>query len=577
MDTAKEQQEERAHRVRPLDEAFEEENELAQLLILTWNKYSPHPDDWDERLEEQTYLIDLDEDAPLSVLSEGLELDHEHDFGEYGEISFTIKLVQRRTKNTKKQTVDHVSREKNASRSDKNDERVLASCKFKWWQNGYNTSLMNFNQLSQDLADLCYDLWTSSGKPQHEYNDCDIEMGDSRHSNVRVNDVIEAIACRQNQSRNESDQLPTTDCFETAYIKSCECNESSANTVLLESLLTLLGPECILIGHGSDLEKLEYRTIPSGFFSQTEFGDFAKRWYLHIPNCSPGLEVLPVKTTKELDEKAIDHSRRIDHKTKEENEVQQLLILTWNKYSPHPDDLAERLEEQTYLIDLDEDAPLSVLSEGLELDHEHDFGEYGEISFTIKLVQRRTKNTKKQTVDHVSREKNASRSDKNDERVLASCKFKWWQNGYNTSLMNFNQLSQDLADLCYDLWTSSGKPQHEYNDCDIEMGDSRHSNVRVNDVIEAIACRQNQSRNESDQLPTTDCFETAYIKSCECNESSANTVLLESLLTLLGPECVLIGHGSDLEKLEYRTIPSGFFSQTEFGDFAKRWYLHIPR
>ena len=279
METAKEQDKERTHRARPIDEVSkEEENEVQQLLLLTWNTYSPHPDGGDLLSKEQIHVIGREDHGPFCCLLEDLELHDDDALGEWGEISLTIKLVQWETKKTKKLKVDNVGRDTNACPKDKYKATLLASCNFTLWQDESNASLMNFNQKERYLASLCRDLWTSAGEPKHEYNNFAIEMGRSRHSHVRINDLIRTIA---NRTRNESDQIHSTDCFQTAYIKNCNCNDESASKVLLEGLVTLLDADCILIARGSHMEKLGW--IPSGFFSLPSSGDLEERWYLHIP------------------------------------------------------------------------------------------------------------------------------------------------------------------------------------------------------------------------------------------------------------------------------------------------------
>ena len=123
-----------------------------------------------------------------------------------------------------------------------------------------------------DLADFCWSLWKGAGRDVGEYDDCDVEMGDSPYSDDQVNDLI-ADACRTLFTPNH----------QVTYLNSAKAETPEHGRRLLSGLLSMLAGTSTLIAHPSDLEKMNVgpeERMEFGFQKPQGF----KNWLVHTGN-----------------------------------------------------------------------------------------------------------------------------------------------------------------------------------------------------------------------------------------------------------------------------------------------------
>lgn len=190
------------------------------VLEFKWSKYNDEDDD------DKHFSMFEDEitDSSLGIS----RVISENEEGENNEYSLIVCLVDGKSE----------------------DRRSLAKINVYFWKEGDN--LMNFNQLSQDLADFSRSLWSASGRNVRHYSDMDIEMGNSRHSGVEIRKLV----------KEATDEVWPNDIVysdDVMYIQTAALAEgSNANESLelLSRLFTKVG--VFAIAHKTDLEKMGF-------------------------------------------------------------------------------------------------------------------------------------------------------------------------------------------------------------------------------------------------------------------------------------------------------------------------------
>mmetsp|Transcript_22258 Transcript_22258/g.40123 ORF Transcript_22258/g.40123 Transcript_22258/m.40123 type:complete len:292 (-) Transcript_22258:294-1169(-) len=187
-------------------------------LLLEWST-------WDSNTDE---CIDscIPVDEILGIPFAETKAVKENEKGENHERGYRLKLVDKKE-------------------GSKNKE--LAHLSFQWWEESARANLMNFNQLSEDLADFSSKLWGAAGRNENEYSDMAIEFGESRHSGVEVNDLL-------------VEAYDYSEVNEIAYITSCKKMTKAQGLRLLNGLIAFAGPTSNLIAHVTDLDKMQVRS-----------------------------------------------------------------------------------------------------------------------------------------------------------------------------------------------------------------------------------------------------------------------------------------------------------------------------
>lgn len=172
--------------------------------------------------------------------------------------------------------------------------------------------------------------------------------------------------------------------------------------------------------------------------------------------------------------------------------------------------------------------------------------------FELKLLDSTTTDNKKE--------------DDDNENRLASLSFVWWEDSTNANLMNFNQMSGDLADFCRHLWTAAGRPKDQYSDFGIEFGYSPHSTVEVHELI-SEACKLNGF------APKEITYLDVLHAPGSAKEKAYGKRLMNGLIDLLNEKSTLITHISDLIKLNVDDSPEQYGLRTVTDD---GYYIRLP-
>jgi len=187
------------------------------VLEFKWQIYEENEDD------EKKFSMFEDEITDNSLGTSRVVCENEE--GENHEYNLTIGLVNGKSE----------------------DRRVLAKISVDFWKEGIN--LMHFNQKSQDLANFCRHLWSASGRNKRLYPDMEIELGESRYSDVEIKELVEEA----------TDEEYADDII---YIHTATLTQGSTKNESLELMNRLFDKVAVfVIAHRTDLKKMGFDSI----------------------------------------------------------------------------------------------------------------------------------------------------------------------------------------------------------------------------------------------------------------------------------------------------------------------------
>lgn len=215
----------------------EQEHDVLE-VILEWDDYRNYDSNSDRQPPTLTLSVD-------QMLKEGKTLSQTDavnlkELGEWRERSYTMKIVQKSPDSN-----PIVKQEDSGSSVIKGKSKDLASIYFYWWEDEEEANLMNFNQMSQEMANFCYVLWRAARRNRNHYDDMSIEFGDSPYSGVPLNELID-------EAINDGFMVP-----HVTYINSTKSETNEHGKRLMDSFVRFVGEDSNLIAHKTDFSNLK--------------------------------------------------------------------------------------------------------------------------------------------------------------------------------------------------------------------------------------------------------------------------------------------------------------------------------